>query len=426
MKHLFLIVLAVLSFSISALAGPSLCGEAVSTSYAPVSDSGGTGLTINVTAPGGCTYSISSSAGWFGVTNGNSGTGNRTITFDVFSNQSFSARAGVIIVGRRTVTINQGAAKGGILAKRVPLDFNGDKVTDYVAIQNSGGRMIWWNYRYHIVTGPSITATSFGLFDEDIPVPNDFDGDFKTDFAVWRGGPGPNTQAYFYVLESLTNTVKYVAWGLSGDNPNVTQDFDGDFKADYAVTRKVSGLLYWYIWLSATNSFWGQQFGSDTDRPVRGDYDGDFHADLAVLRPYSQLPANTFLILRSRDDVFFGQTFGHSDIDSVVPGDYNGDDITDFAVWRTTTGTWFVRANPGSQTSGPITIFNFGQQFDVPVPGEYNANITSDYAVWRPGNPGVFYTQNTSGFPFAPVVTWGNSTFKFPAYSMQVVERSVP
>lgn len=415
MKRVLPVLLAVLFLASAAFAAPSQCGESLSDTYVTMGESSAT-FAINVTAPPTCTYSIFSDKIWMTPISGSTATGNSTVTIQVSTNnEMWWGRLGSITIGGKSVTVNQGAAKGGALARREQLDFNGERVSDYVVIENTGGRMTWWGYRNHVVTGPSTNAFAFGLFNEDVPVPNDFDHDRRTDFAVWRGGPGPITQAYFYILESTTGTLRSVPWGLSGDDPTITQDFDGDLKADPAVTRKENGKLVWYVLLSATNRFWGQQFGNATDKPIRGDYDGDYHADLAVYRPNTDTPANTFFFLRSSNDTLGGKTFGLSDIDLVVPGDYDGNDVTDFAVWRTTNGDWYWMSNPGNA----FTAFHWGQPGDLPVPGEYNDNLTTDYCVWRPSN-GTFYTQHIGGFPLTPTVQWGNSTFKVPGYIMQV------
>jgi hypothetical protein len=418
MRHVFLFLLVFFSFSAGALAAPSQCGEALGDTYMTVDGEGpSTGHSVNVTAPANCTYSVFANQPWIFVTSANTATGNSTVTFNITSSATlYFGRIGVVVIGGKTVTVNQMAGDHGVGARRPTLDTNGDRASDFVVIENSGGQMVWWKYQYHIVTGPIVSATSFGLFNEDIPVPNDYDNDRRTDMAVWRPGPGPATQAWFYVLASGTNTVLYVPWGISGDDPTITQDFDGDLRADYAVTRKSGGKLYWYIMLTATNSFWAQEFGTDTDKPIRGDYDGDFHADLAVYRPNTGTPANTFLYLRSSNDVLGAKTFGLSDIDKVVPGDYDGNDFTDFAVWRTTTGDWLWASNPGNA----FNVVHWGQPGDLPVPGDYNDSLSTDYAVWRPGNPSAFYVKYSTGFPFVEALSWGNSTFKVPGNTMQV------
>jgi subtilisin family serine protease len=127
------------------------------------------------------------------------------------------------------------------------------------------------------------------LFSHFLPQPppvttTDFDGDLKADIAVSR----PGTYIIWYIIESLTGAVRYGSWGGSEFNDVlVPADYDGDGKADLAVWRPDGG--GWYIMESSTGTVryksWGWGVGSYNDVPVPADYDGDGKADIAVWRP---------------------------------------------------------------------------------------------------------------------------------------------
>ena len=74
--------------------------------------------------------------------------------------------------------------------------------------------------------------------------PDDYDGDGKTDLAVYR----PSTGVWF-ILNSASFTGRDQQWGVLGDIP-VPGDYDGDGKTDLAVYRPSTGV--WFIINSAS------------------------------------------------------------------------------------------------------------------------------------------------------------------------------
>ena len=94
-------------------------------------------------------------------------------------------------------------------------------------------------------------------------MPGDYDGDGKTDFAVFR----PLTDAWYVIPSSSPSNFIVQQWGASGDIP-VPGDYDGDGKTDFAVWGPSNGV--WYIIPSATPStFTEVPWGTYGDVPIQ-------------------------------------------------------------------------------------------------------------------------------------------------------------
>ncbi|HEX8734340.1 MAG TPA: FG-GAP-like repeat-containing protein [Pyrinomonadaceae bacterium] len=258
---------------------------------------------------------------------------------------------------------------GAPLAPRAAnFDFNGDGWSDFAVTRNVDANLNW--FAISNPAGALIVETEFGLTDDKI-VPADYDGDRKTDVAVFRPSDGN-----WYILQSANNSIAAVHFGQNGDAP-VPADYDGDARADLAVYRQ--GV--WYILNSASDSFRAEQFGIASDKPIIGDFDGDGKSDLAVYRD------GTWYAQRSQQG-FFAAQFGLGD-DRPVASDYDGDAKTDLAVFRPSNGTWYLQ-----NTNEGFKAYQFGIATDKPVPADYNADGKTNLAVYRDG---IWYIRRETG-----------------------------
>ncbi len=276
------------------------------------------------------------------------------------------------------------------------VDFNGDGKTDFVVARNTGGgtggQVTWFTQ----LNGGALQGAQWGI-STDAFLPEDYDGDNKTDYAVWRSGAP--TVAAFYILQSQTNTLRVETFGQTGDNPTVVGDYDGDGKADVAVYR-AGAQSTWYYRGTLNNPSGNVTFvpwGTTGDFVAPGDYDGDGKNDFVVQRDNGGGQARFWMSQTTAgfDSVVFG-----TPADFVVPGDYDGDGKTDIATARGGGGSilWFVRpSSTGTISAVPTATFGV-LATDFAVQGDYDGDGKTDIAIWRPGAPGTFwYLGSTSG-----------------------------
>jgi len=271
------------------------------------------------------------------------------------------------------------------------LDFDGDNRTDFAVFRLSTSTFF---VQSSTPGNTSFFGLPFGNSQTDVLAPGDYDGDGLTDIGVYRREGNLGT---FFVRNTATGAIQNFQFGVATDQP-VPRDYDGDGRTDFAVVRRTPGpnsatrgTLTWFIQQSSTNTMRSVLFGFDTDVPVPGDYDGDGRFDIAVFRTEAD-GTGTFYVLQldgSARAVRFG--FGS---DLVVPGDYDGDGRTDFAVLRQGTQfQWFILRSTDNMFYG----VTFGEKPQLPAPGDYDGDGRTDIAVFDPRSSLFFVLQSSNG-----------------------------
>jgi len=253
------------------------------------------------------------------------------------------------------VLASAAVAAGGGYSLQPPANLNVGTTALGVRVRDAAGNV-----------GPAGPAFNLTVVDAS---PGDFDGDGKTDVAVFR-----LATAQWIGVYSAGGTFN-TGFGdpAQGDIP-VPADYDGLGRSEKAVYRP--GTAQWII--SGPTGVRIVSFGDPArnDVPAPGDYDGVGHAELAVFRPGT----GQWLIagLTGLRVVQFGDPTRN---DIPVPGDYDGTGHTEFAVFRPSTAQWLIAGPAG------LRVVQFGEYnlVDIPIPGDYDGTGRTELALFRPG-----------------------------------------
>ena len=248
----------------------------------------------------------------------------------------------------------------------------------------------------HLKIGPYVAA--------QIVRPDfDFDGDGKSDQAVFRATPGglpkknkrgkiigytPYKSGSFLINNSRTSSTS-ATWGNSKYSP-LFADIDGDGRADRGLVVPINGILNWYFVRSSNGSTLSKIWGVTGDKIVLGDYNGNGTDEIAIYRD------GAWWILDEQGNGYV-RYWGQAGTDQPVPADYDGDGKTDIAIWRKTDGYWWILysgyGNGFSSVGTSNSQWGLPSFGDIPVAGDYTGDGRADLAVFRPLD-GTWYVKN--------------------------------
>ena len=224
----------------------------------------------------------------------------------------------------------------------------------------------------------------------------DFDGDGRTDLALYREGSrsvdiAPQV-SFWYFLNTNTGQTSAFQWGRTLDVP-APADFNNDGKTDPAVYR------WWSFETGDTNEWW---IKSDTGNygiliyepgyhKFNRNYLGDGRAEIGQLYQtnVSQIPNQPCFVsvyfIGDFEQNTLRKTVGEACnvIPTPVPGDYNNDGRSEIAVYNNQTfKVWLPPYNSAYTTPDIIQTLNV----EAPAPGDYDGDGKTDFAGTRGQN----------------------------------------
>ena len=261
---------------------------------------------------------------------------------------------------------------------------------------------------WYVLNDASINGKAFGSGTLDVPLTGDFDGDGKTDLALYRPG-----SAQWYVADSSAGyaTQLLTTFGEPNVDVPVPGNYFGTGKTAVAVYRPTTGQFF----IQGVSGFVTPVAAQPGDVAVPGNYDNTGKDEPAVYRPGT----GTWYIVGPSGlrTVTFG---GPNDVP--VPGRYDAsptNQSVEPAVWRPSTGQFFVHGPTGNRT------YQFAVG-DIPAPGDYDGLGKDEPAVFRPSTGQWLVYGPSDSSPRAVVTGFGGGSGKdIPALSPYVY-RAVP
>ncbi|MDD5678233.1 MAG: GDSL-type esterase/lipase family protein [Kiritimatiellae bacterium] len=243
-------------------------------------------------------------------------------------------------------------------------DYDGDGKSDLALYDENTG---YWTVLYSSRQFGSGMQPILGMLGWR-PAPGDYDGDGKTDVAIM------NKSGVWWMLMSGSNNAPATAnFGVAGAGP-VQADYDGDGKTDLAYYKKASGA--WGILFSDSNQAWLGTWGGPGFIPASADFDGDGNADPCL---YQESTGAWYMLLSGSGYLMAGAIWGGPGYQA-VPADYDGDEQADLCIYNNTTGEWRILLSGTGYTTYVGIIW--GDAAYKPVPGDLDGDGRADLMLY--------------------------------------------
>ncbi len=318
-------------------------------------------------------------------------------------------------------------------------DYNGDGTTDLAVFHPATAQ--WFIQPISVNASNTAqpvgnqTVVQFGWVGVDKPIPADYDGDGKTDIAIYRpSGSNPDqTQGQFYIRSSSSGQLPVRNVGVAGQVASnaipVALDYNGDGKADPSIYQPSSS--QWSFLYSGSGAPYTQTVGTANGLPLGaplsyrlpgalnpggggsskatpGDFNGDGKADMMT---YNRSTGVFNLSFTGGSTLSMGPiSYGGRNLagDNFIPiqGDFNGDGKEDFGVYDFSNAVYYIEES--SSNGSTLVVKSYGWPgHDLPLMADYNGDGITDFAVFRPSTA-TFYAQLSNGPSIQYSFGWAN------------------
>jgi parallel beta-helix repeat protein len=260
----------------------------------------------------------------------------------------------------------------------VPGDYDNDGKDDLALFKKDTGKWYIAKLKSDRTLGAALAFCVKWGDSSMTPVPGDYDGDGKYDLALFKPSTGEWYIAKLKSDRTLGAALAFgVKWGDSSMTP-VSGDYDGDGKSDLALFKPSTG--EWFIAKLSEGKLgsalaMGVSWGDSSMNAVSGDYDGDGKYDLALF----QSSSGKWYIAKLTNGklgsaIAMGVSWGDSSM-TPVSGNFDGDNKNDLALFQASTGKWYIaRIDSYNLLGGPIALdVLWGDSSMTPVSGDYGS-----------------------------------------------------